>query len=278
FRLFKPGEREWWTNATVSPMIDLAHLQIEHYQQSSNLKHILEQAAFPMLSGDGVSPQIGEDGKAIPVRVGPAMVAFAPPIPGTSILPAWRFIEPAGTSIEKLQNQVDKIEEQMERLGKAPLIRPSGSLTATTSAVNAAKAHAAAEAWASDEKDALEQCLELTCKWIAEGTRPDVYIHTDFGVELRESNENAELMTAHDKRDISRDTMWDEWRRRGFLGPQFDPDVEKQRIAQELKDDIAHASNDAKAGLMPGPGGLVGHPTIYDKNESQDEKDQLGTA
>jgi hypothetical protein len=162
FRLFVPGEREWWTNHTVSPMIDLAYLQIEHYQQSSNLKHALEMTAFAMLAGNGVQPPIGPDGQILRIKVGPGVVLFAPPVTGISTFPEWKFIEPGAHSIDALQKQIEKIEQQMATLGKAPLVRSRGGITATAEAVNAAKGHAAAEAWANDEKDVLEQMFVFT--------------------------------------------------------------------------------------------------------------------
>jgi hypothetical protein len=292
FRLFKPGEREWWTNACVSPMTDLAYLQIEHYQQSSNLKHILLQAAFPMLSGNGISPPIDPaTGQPMQLRIGPGLVCFAPPQPGlTSSIPSWTFIEPAGQSIEKLQAQVDKIEEQMAKLGMAPIVRGGGHITATAEAVNAAKAHAAAEAWASDEKDVLEELFVFTAMWLNIQAEPEVYIHTDFGVELRETNENTELMEAHDSRVISRETLWDEWARRGFLGPQFDPEVEEQRLAKQLEEDnkqaAALAAATAAAGGGPGAPkdpkvgdtGNTGKKILLAKDDNQGLQDQIGAA
>jgi hypothetical protein len=260
FRLFKPGDREWITNATVSPLVDLAHLQIEHYQQSSNLKHVLNLTGFPMLAGNGVSPPMDKEGKPIRLRIGPNVVCFAPPQMGTSGYPEWKFIEPTGNSMERLQVQIEHIEDQMSKLGMAPLVRNSGGVTATAYAVNAAKAHAAAEAWASDLKDVLEECWEFTALWMGKpaGSGAEVYIHTDFGIDLRESKENAELLDAEKEEVISTETLWDEWQRRGFLGPQFNPDVEKKRLEAQRAADIKRQQQMMKLGLMANPNAAPG--------------------
>jgi hypothetical protein len=240
FRLVKFGRREWWTNHTIPPMVDLAHLQIEHYQQSSNLKHVLNLTGFPMLTGDGVQAPVDKDGNPQSIKVGPHVVLFAPPMPGMTTFPQWRFIEPTAQSIKALQDQIEKIETQMAKIGMLPLIRNKGGITATTEATNSAKAHASAEAWASDEKDMLEQCFVFTAKWLRQNpkTAPEVYIHTDFGVELRENAENTELMSGAKIGAISRRTLWNEWQRRGFLGPQFDPEEEEKQLAKERKDGV----------------------------------------
>lgn len=294
FRLFKPGEREWWTNATVSPLIDLAYMQIEHYQQSSNLKHILELAGFPMLAGNGLSPPMNADGTIQRLKIGPGVVCYAPPQGIGGQLPEWKFIEPAGTSIDKLQVQINAIEQQMSTIGKAPLVRNRGGITATAEAVNAAKGHAAAEAWAIDLKDSIEELLVFSATWLNEKIEPEVYVHTDFGVELRENRENAELMDAVASGLLSRDTLWDEWRRRAFLGPQFVPDEEQKRIA---KDDVAKVARMKQFGMTgdktglssPSAGGLAkktaktggfdhNSQIINDKNESQTLQDITGAA
>jgi hypothetical protein len=277
FRLYKPGEREWWTNATVSPLIDLAYLQIEHYQQSSNLKHVLDLTGFPMLAGNGVTPPMGADGKPQTLKIGPGVVCFAPPQPGLTTMPNWQFIEPAATSIEKLQAQIDKIEQQMSKLGKAPLVRNSGGVTATAEAVNAAKGHAAAEAWAIDLKDTLEECLAFTAMWLNEQQRAEVYIHTDFGVDLRESKENAELMDACEKDLISRDTLWDEWKRRAFLGPQFDEARERAALEKQMKERAERAAK-AAADQAAAKAGTAGTPQLFAQNDGQQERDMLGAA
>lgn len=302
FRLFKPGDREWTTNATVPPLIDLGYLQIEHYQQSSNLKHVLDLTGFPMLAGNGVSPQLDKDGKPLRLKIGPNVVCFAPAQMGVAGQPEWKFIEPSGTSIRCLQEQINKIEEQMSKIGMAPLVRNNGSVTATAHAVNAAKAHAAAEAWASDLKDVIEECWEFTALWLGRpaGTGAEVYIHTDFGVDLRESKENAELLEAHAAEVISTETLWDEWARRGFLGPQFNPDVEKKRLEEERATKIKRRQEMISLGLERGLNAMAnadekevgdgsevegkkkvkksGGGALYDKDESQALVDLTGGA
>jgi hypothetical protein len=211
-----------------------------------------------MLAGNGVSPPIDAQGNVETIDVGPATVLFAPPMAGqTSGYPEWKFVEPTAASIRALEDRIERLETQMSKIGMAPLIRNTGGLTATAEAVNSAKSHAAAEAWASDEKDALEQGFAFTAMWLGENQKeaPQVFIHTDFGVELRENAENSELLGAAQNRAISRKTLWDEWQRRGFLGPQFDPDEEEKRLDQEKADGIAIGMR-----VPEGNGGAVASP------------------
>ncbi|MGU9981471.1 DUF4055 domain-containing protein [Phreatobacter sp. HK31-P] len=244
----------------VAPLIALAHLQIEHYEQSSSLKNILLLAGFPMLSGNGVTPpgpKTLTDGTVVEqsVVVGPGIVLFAPPLHGSSSSTSgWKFVEPEGTSIEKLQAHVLDLERQMAKLGKQPLVRQTGNVTATGEAVNAARAHATAEAWANDLAKALTRCFQIAAKWLKTTTTAKVSINTDFGIS--DANGEVEtLLNAAKEGKISNETLWDEWRRRNVLGPQFDPKVEAERMsaneaaATERAIKLAEAEAAAKAKL-----------------------------
>ncbi len=75
---FLTGRRVGHSWRVVPPLKDAAFLQIEHYQQESGLKYAKELTCFPMLAGNGVSPMMGEDGKPVPVPVGPEIGSLRP--------------------------------------------------------------------------------------------------------------------------------------------------------------------------------------------------------
>jgi hypothetical protein len=79
---FITGKRIGSTWQVRPPLREIAHLQVEEYQQESNLKSVMELTCYPMLAGNGVNGSIaGDDGKAVAIRVpvGPWGVLFAPP-------------------------------------------------------------------------------------------------------------------------------------------------------------------------------------------------------
>jgi hypothetical protein len=96
------GSRRGMSWQVKPPLRDIAYMQVEEFQQESNLKTIKELTAFPMLSGNGVTPPV--DARASPsvVPVGPRGVLFAP-MGGDGRFGNWQFIEPTAASLTFLQ-------------------------------------------------------------------------------------------------------------------------------------------------------------------------------
>lgn len=228
---FISGERDGVGWQIEPPLKDLAYMQVEEFQQESNLKTIKELTAFPMLSGNGVTPPTGDDGKDVVVPVGPRAVLFAPPT-GDGRNGQWAFIEPTAASLNFLQADLEKLRTEMRNLGMQPLTETN--LTVITTANVSMKAHNAVQAWALGLKDALEEAWEITCLWLG---RTDeevmVQVHTDFGVDFEAGTELTALLTAEAQAILSKKTLWDELKRRGVLSDDFDPEVEEERLAEQ---------------------------------------------
>ncbi|HEY8215385.1 MAG TPA: hypothetical protein VIG36_14795, partial [Methylocystis sp.] len=60
------------------PLRAAAELQVELYQQESGLKFLKTMCCFPMLSGNGVTPDKDAAGNPAAIRVGPKSVLYAP--------------------------------------------------------------------------------------------------------------------------------------------------------------------------------------------------------
>lgn len=241
---FVTGDRQEGSWRVQAPLRHLAHLQIEEFQQESNLKWVQALTCYPMLAANGV-PGIDESGKAITVPVGPAAVLFAPPYStGQGMAHGeWKFVEPTAESIKTLMEHLDGTRRQMKELGMQPLLPRTGNLTATATGIQAAKAHSAAQAWALALKDALEWALALTARWLGDPSQPEVSIHTDFGIELEAGEELRTLTTARQGREISRETYWTELKRRNVLSEEFDPDIEAARLEAEAMTGFDAAEN-----------------------------------
>lgn len=229
--LFFTGEREG-AQFVRPPLRDLAHMQIELYQATSRKEEILTFAGAPMLSAKGLAPPA--DGE-VKIEVGPKRVLFAPPaLDGGQT--GWEFVQPAAANIKEIRDDVAGIVDDMRRLGMQPMTQRSGTVTATATSVEAAKAHSAVEAWAVALKDALEQAFVFTAMWLAEPATAEVFVDTDFSVATLESAPLDALAKARAAKDISRKTYVDELRRRDVLGPQFDRDADEEALAEEMAD------------------------------------------
>lgn len=244
---FITGRRKEGSWQFVPPMQDAAYLQIEHYQQESGLKYASENTAFPMLAGNGVSPPVDAAGKVQPAPVGPKRVLYAPPN-GEGQHGEWAFIEPTAASLKFLADQVKVTEQQLRELGRQPLTAQTGNLTVVTTAFAAQKGNTAIQAWALNLKDALEQALALTCKWLGDSSEPEVTVHTDFAIDVETDKAADVLLKMREAKDISREALINEAKRRDWLAPEYDAYVDMDLILAEVPGDD---DEDALTGALP---------------------------
>lgn len=229
---------------------DIAHMQVEEFQQESNLKTIKELVAFPILSGNGVTPPTDATGEPVTVAVGPRAVLFAP-MGGDGRFGNWQFIEPTAASLTFLQADLEKHRTEMRNLGRQPLA--SANLTVITTANVSMKAHSAVQAWALLLKDALEQAWVFTCKWLKQDHSPIVNVYTDFGVDFEAGTELDFLAKAQAQGILSKKTVRGEAKRRGVLSDDFDDDEEEQQLAEEEQGLAAEEAIDPVTGEIVEP-------------------------
>lgn len=230
---FFTGRRKgasWQFNPALK---DAADLQIELFQKETALKHVRTLACFPMLAGNGIQPDTDASGKPKPIPVGPGAVLYAPPNDnGTS--GAWEILAADATSMQFLAADIATTQEAIRELGKQPLTAQSGNVTRITAAFAASKGNSSVQKWALDLKDAAEQALKITAQWIGLEIEPELRIFTDFPVEMEQDAAPPLLMQMRSNGDISRETLWTEFKRRGILSNEFDTESENLRMASEI--------------------------------------------
>lgn len=228
------------------PLLDLAEMQIELYRQLSNKEQIFTIAGSPMLTANGMGAP--ENGAA--VQTGPGRVLYAPGAEG--IQTSWDYIQPDAANLTEIREDIVATIEDMRRLGLQPMLPKSGTFTATGQSIEAAKAHTAVQSWALDLKDALEQAFKFTAQWMGSTEIVEVNVNTDFAVGMYGDVEVKVLFDSRSSNFISEETYWDELARRGVLGPQFDKDVERERLIEEMPGDANEADGlDANGNPLP---------------------------
>jgi hypothetical protein len=101
------AEKRLGSTWRVEPALrDIAYMQIEDFQQASNLKSVKEVTAFPMLAGNGVTQSVDANGDATTVPVGPKAVLFAP-MGADGKFGKWEFIEPSSQSLTFLKADLE---------------------------------------------------------------------------------------------------------------------------------------------------------------------------
>lgn len=245
---FAPGRRVPATWQFKQPMKAIAELQVEHYQQETNLKNAKELTAFPMLAGNGISKPKNADGTDAILVTGPSCVLYSPPSLADGKHGEWKLLEVSATSLEFLSKEVKRTEEQMHELGRQPLLQGTAGITQVAAALTSQQASSALQAWAFQLKDSLEQGVKFTCMWLQEPVVPSVYVNTDFEIGIDDGKEPAVLLDAHKEGVISAQTLRAEFKRRNLLSPEFDEDEELDRLLTEVPGD-ADDADPATAGV-----------------------------
>lgn len=229
---------------------DASDLQLNVFRNETNLEYAKVMTAYPMLSGNGVKPQVDAGGKIMPVPVGPGAALYAPP-DGAGHAGSWSFIEIAATSLEFLRKDIGETITQLRELGRQPLTSQSGNLTVITTAVAAKKGNSAVQAWAGGLAMALAAALVITGKWKNAEVKPEVNVFTDFDVDGSGGDELTSLRESRKMGDLSQETLWNEYKRRNVLSAEFDPEEERARLLAETPVDPGDGENEEPGGGNP---------------------------
>lgn len=235
--MYATGRRDGNRYFFYPAMQDASDLQIELYEQESDLKFSKRLTAFPMVSAAGVKPEMDANNKPKTLPIGPGRTLYAPP-DGDGNHGEFKFIEITAQSLNFLQSEIKVTTDGLRELGRQPLTAQSGNLTVITTAVAAGKAKTAVGAWALNMKDALENALRLTCLWLAVKTyEPEIRVFDEYDDFEDPNADLTALSTARTAKDISRRTYWSELQRRGTLSADFNPDTEEELLLEELPGD-----------------------------------------
>lgn len=225
------GKRRGGSWVVEPPLRDLAHMQMTEYRQESNLEWVKIMTCFPMLCISGMSEN-DEAGKPRKIAVGPNAAFIIPPNQnGTGAAGEAKFVEPSAGSIKENREQLELTRKEMRDLGMQPLTQ--SALTVVTTANVSKKASSAVQAWAYLFQDALEQAWKLTGMWLGETIEPEIVIHTDFAVEMESGKELDAIIKAVAAGLISKETGFDELKRRMTIVTERTFEEEQELIAGE---------------------------------------------
>lgn len=217
------------------PLLDLAHLNVAHWQSSSDQRHILTVSRFPILACSGAS---GEDSD--PVVVGPNKVLYNPDPQGR-----FYYVEHTGQAIAAGRTDLKDLEEQMAGYGAEFLKRKTGNQTATARALDSAEATSDLSAMTGLFEDALAQALDITADWMRLGTSGGtVVLVKDYDLEETDAPGLQALQVAREKRDISRKTYLNGLRLRGVLPEDFDEEEDWEELMEEISEAMGRAGLD----------------------------------
>ena len=190
------------------PMMDLAWLNLAHWQSASDQRHILHIARVPILFARGMNSLDG------PLDIGPNRLIIADD-PAADI----KFIEHSGAAIEAGRQDLVDLEDKMALLGLDLIREHSGNPTATARKLEHASKNATLAMARIKIKEGLEAALRHIASWLdldpsAVGR---IVIPEDSPLQQRQQQEADLLLKARLAGEISRDHFLHEIERRGIL-------------------------------------------------------------
>lgn len=211
---------------SVSPLEELAWLNLTHYRSSSDQRNILRVARVGILYVFGLTP--AEDKKEI--TISPSNF-FSSTNPNAKI----GYAEHSGAAIGAGRQDLKDLKDEMEVLGLQPLVTKSGSTTAYERRQNADKSRCQLESWIRKLERGLIGALHMAEEWMGLSNKESkVNIYDDLTIDVEFNRDEILALTdLWEKGTITTKLLLTEIRRRGLVSEEVDIDV----LLQELKNE-----------------------------------------
>jgi len=208
------------------PMEGLAWMNIRHWVTTSDQNNILRMARCPIL----FHKLLAEDQELT--------IAVTRAIGGGSGDSDLRWVEIQGASIEAGFTDIRDIEAKMRQLAMEPLVRQSGTVTATENAIGEAQSQSQAQSWVRLTEATLERLFRIAAAWAKKELDADfrVDIFNDFGVQARAAQASDTIIALMDKGYIEPQTGLAELQHMAIIsdGVDVELEIEKTRGKREL--------------------------------------------
>jgi len=203
------------------PFVDLAYLNLGHWQADSDYRNILHTASVPILFASGLN----EDA-VIKIGVESAIIGGQ----GSDM----KYVEHSGAAISAMQKAIADMELRMQIYGYEMLANRGAAETATGRSLQANENNSQIAAIAQSLQDALKKAFWFLGKFnLISDLQVDVSVCTDYGVTITVEELNA-LSTARQMGDLSHDDYLKELKRRGILRADFDIAANDDKLLQEV--------------------------------------------
>lgn len=219
------------------PLLDLAHLNVEHWASRSDQANILHVARVPILLLTGFSPKDK-------IAIGPFRALRTQDTNAGA-----RFVEHSGAAIGAGKDDIDGIENRMRIMGLEMLVENGQRVTATQRVLDQGERESELGAYVRELGDGLENAFRLAATWL--GT-PDeagsLSVHRDFGISMRDAQEAGTLLKMRLAGEITQATFLRELQKRGLVGDEVDVAEEEAITTAEREALLAFPSNNTGSG------------------------------
>ncbi|MBW4598904.1 MAG: DUF4055 domain-containing protein [Calothrix sp. FI2-JRJ7] len=145
-----------------APLLNLAELNIEHFQKRSELNEVMRKCNLPVPVRQGLIRNAEDIKKAPPIIIGPNS-GLDIPADGK-----FYFAEPSGAAIASTEQRIDKLEAAMDRLSLAFLTGGENNRTATEVMLDSAQTTASLKQLAERKESNVQQCFQFWAAYTGE--------------------------------------------------------------------------------------------------------------
>lgn len=202
------------------PMLDLAYLNVKHWQSQSDQDTILHVARVPILAMIGADDQTQ-------LTVGGASAVKLP------LGAEMKFIEHTGAAIEAGANSLAALEDQMIQTGAELMVKKPGTRTATESSNDAEANKSDLQRIAENFEDAIDQALYFMGQYAGIAKVGTATLFSDYGATTLSDASATLIKDLAMGGLITKVTALQELQRRGTLGADVDPEVEAANALAE---------------------------------------------
>ncbi len=205
------------------PLLELANMNIKHWQSQSDQDNILHVARVPMLAVIGL-----DEGQTITVGAGSA-----------TSLPKdcdMKWVEHTGKAIDAGRISLLDLVEDMRLAGAKLLQKEKQTVkTASQSEEEAAQEMSPLQTMAGQLEDALDQVLQYFALWMKLDDGGHVKVKGNFDVDFSPETTMPFLLSLNKARILSDESLFHEVQRRGLLSDEIEWDDEKAKVATQPK-------------------------------------------
>lgn len=211
------------------PLLELAHLNVKHWQSQSDQDNVLHIARVPIMVRIGAVQPYDAEGKPVPLefQVGGALNDL--PKEGDM-----KYVEHSGKAIEAGRQSLLDLEDQM-RMAGAKLLQKEKQATKTAAQAEeeAAQELSPLQMMAACLEDAIDQILQLMADWTKAKEGGHVEVHGNFDVDYAPETTLPLLKSMTDSGYLSEETLFHEVQRRGVISGDLTWEDESGRITSQ---------------------------------------------
>jgi hypothetical protein len=202
---------------------DLAYLNIEHFQVSSNLGNILYYTSVPILVLTGINPRQAKD------LVIAENIHLALNDPASKV----EWVELSGGGVKANQERLKELVDLMDALAVRPLLRETSNKTATQVNIENSETMSELQMISIEASKAFSQVLQWLQLWVSDKPTATVELAGNFVVETKDYDRARLLLELNRNGSISRETLLEELKEDGLLSEDFDAIDEIERLDDE---------------------------------------------